>query len=169
MSLSASMLPEFDQEMANTRRTLERIPDEKFPWKPHERSLSFMELANHLTRLPAWGASTIRNSSLDLDPEKSEFIQPPPEETRDGVLASFDRAVSDFRAALEAASDVDMTQQWTLFKSGETLLSMPRVAVLRGLILNHMVHHRGQLTVYLRLNDIPVPAIYGQSADEQGT
>jgi uncharacterized damage-inducible protein DinB len=168
MGMSASILPEFDQEMANTRRTLERIPQERFSWKPHEKSYSFMELANHLARLPGWGAATVRTDSLDLDPESGEFVPPPPEDTLAGVLAAFDEGVADFRAALGAATDEELVRQWSLLHSGETLLTMPRIAVLRGMILNHMVHHRGQLTVYLRLNDLPVPALYGPSADEEG-
>ena len=168
MSMSASVLPEFDQEMANTRRTLERVPGDKFAWKPHEKSHSVKELANHLARLPGWGASTLKTESMDLDPEKGEFVPPPEADTVDGVLATFDEAVAEFRAALEASSDEDMMKIWTLQNAGKTLLAMPRVAVIRGMIMNHMVHHRGQLTVYLRLSEVPVPALYGPSADEGG-
>ena len=166
MSLSSSLLPEFDQEMANTRRALERVPREEFDWTPHEKSYSFMELANHLARLPGWGAATVRTDSLDLDPAMGEFVPPAPREDPEGVLAVFDESVADFRAALEAASDESLLEPWTLFRSGIALLTMPKLAVVRGLVLNHIIHHRGQLTVYLRLNDIPVPALYGPSADE---
>jgi uncharacterized damage-inducible protein DinB len=168
MSMSAAMLPEFDQEMANTRRALERIPEEQFAWKPHEKSYSLRELANHLARIPGWGSATLRADSMDLDPEKGEFVPPPVADTVDGVLTAFDEAVAEFRAALEAVSDEEMMKVWTLQNAGQTLLAMPRVAVMRGMIMNHMVHHRGQLTVYLRLNGVPVPALYGPSADEGG-
>ena len=168
MRLSASLMPEFDQEMANTRRTLERVPSDKFAWKPHEKSFSFKQLANHLARVPGWGVATLKTDSMDLDPEKGEFIPPPEEETVDGVLAAFDQGVAEFRAALEDASDEEMMGVWTLRNAGDTLLTMPRVAVVRGMIMNHMIHHRGQLTVYLRLNGVPVPALYGPSADEGG-
>ncbi len=168
MSLSASLLPEFDQEMAKTRTTLERVPGEKFDWKPHERSFSFMELANHLARLPGWGAATLTTDSMDLDPEKGEFVPPPPAESPEGLLAVFDESVAEFRGALEGATDEDFMQPWTLLHGGEEIFSMPRIAVIRGFVLNHLFHHRGQLTVYLRLNELPVPALYGPSADEEG-
>jgi uncharacterized damage-inducible protein DinB len=105
---------------------------------------------------------------MDLDPEKGEFVPPEPQESKEGVLATFDQAVAGFREALEKATDEEMMKPWSLLQSGTTLFSMPRIAVIRGMILNHLIHHRGQLTVYLRLNDLPVPAIYGPSADEEG-
>jgi len=168
MSLAASLLPEFDQEMAKTRTTLERVPAEKFTWKPHEKSFSFMEMANHLARIPEWGAATLSTESMDVAPEKGEYVPPPPAETPDGVLAVFDEGVAGFRSALEAASDEDLMKPWALLNRGEELFKMPRIAVVRGMILNHVIHHRGQLTVYLRLNDLPIPALYGPSADEGG-
>ena len=166
MSLAAALLPEFDQEMAKTRITLERVPGDKFSWKPHEKSFSFMELANHLARLPGWGAATLKTESMDLDPEKGEFVPPPPSDTPEGVLADFDRNVSDLRDALAGASDEELLQPWTLLYGGKELFTMPRMAVVRAMILNHILHHRGQFTLYLRLNDLPIPALYGPSADE---
>ena len=168
MSLSSSLLPELDQEMASTRKTLERVPAQKFEWRPHEKSFNFMELTNHLARIPGWGAATLQTDSMDLDPEKGEFVPPSPESSPEGVLRVFDEGFASFRAALESASDEDLMAPWTLLNSGVELFTMPRVAVIRGMILNHLVHHRGQLTVYLRLNDLPVPALYGPSADEEG-
>jgi len=168
MSLSAALLPEFDQEMAKTRITLERTPADRFSWKPHDRSFSFMELANHLARLPGWGAATLRTESIDLDPEKGEFVPPPPAETLEGVLAGFDHNVADFRNALAEASDEDLMAPWTLYQGGQRLFTLPRLAAVRGMILNHIIHHRGQFTLYLRLNDLPIPALYGPSADEEG-
>lgn len=166
MSLAASILPEFEQEMAKTRNTLERVPDEKFSWRPHEKSFSFRDLANHIARMAGWGAGTLTTESMDLDPEKGGFVPPEEAETTKGVLAVFDEGVAAFRGALEKATDEEMMQPWALLMSGETLFEMPRIAVLRGMILNHIIHHRGQLTVYLRLNDLPVPPLYGPSADE---
>lgn len=168
MSIAASILPEFDQEMAKTRTTLERVPEEKFSWKPHEKSFSFMQIANHIARLPEWGIATLSTESMDLDPEKGEFVPPAPQESTEGILAAFDEGVTEFRAALEKITDEELMQPWTLLQAGQTLFSMPRIAVIRGMILNHIIHHRGQLTVYLRLNELPIPALYGPSADEQG-
>jgi uncharacterized damage-inducible protein DinB len=162
MSISATFLPEFDMEMANTRRTLARIPTDKFSWQPHAKSFTMGKLATHLATLPTWTGVTINTSELDLS---LPFDQPKPTTTEE-VLAIFDQNVAEARAILAGASDDVFFQTWTL-KNGETvILSMPKVAVLRGFVLNHLVHHRGQMTVYLRLNDIPVPALYGPSADE---
>ena len=166
MSISAALLPEFDQEIAKTRTALERIPTDRFGWKPHEKSFSMGELANHMARLPGWGAATLTTESMDLDPEAGEFEPPEPVETVEDLLELFDAQAAEFRAALAEAGDEAMMASWTLSNGGEELFTMPRVAVIRGMILNHLVHHRGQLTVYLRLNDLPVPGLYGPSADE---
>ena len=166
MSVGQALLPEYEQEMQKTRTLLERIPAERFSWKPHEKSFSFMELANHLARLPEWGSETLGTESLDLAPEGGTYQPPPPAESPEGVLELFDENTATFREALTRASDSELMQPWTLLSGGEELFTLPRIAVLRGMILNHIIHHRGQLSVYLRLNDIPVPAIYGPSADE---
>ena len=168
MTLSASILPEFDMEMAKTRTTLERVPVEKFDWKPHERSFSFMEMVNHLARLPGWGVATLTTDSMDLDPEKGEFVPPPPAGTTEEALAIFDKGVAEFRSTLEGTADADLMKPWTLKHGEQEFFTMPRIAVIRGMILNHVIHHRGQLTIYLRLNDLPIPALYGPSADEEG-
>ena len=168
MSLSASILPEFDMEMAKTRTTLERVPVEKFGWKPHEKSFSFMEIVNHLARLPEWGVATLTTDSMDVDPEKGEYVPPPPAETPEEVLALFDGNVAEFRRTLEETVDADLMKPWTLKNGEQEIFTMPRIACIRGMILNHMIHHRGQLTIYLRLNDLPIPALYGPSADEEG-
>jgi len=168
MSLSAALIPEFDLEMAKTRMTLERVPSELFSWKPHEKSFSFKELANHLARIPGWGTATITMDSLDLDPEKGQYVPPPPGETVGEVLELFDEGVAGFRNALASADDETLMQSWTLLLGGKEFFTMPRLAVIRGMILNHVIHHRGQFTMYLRLNDLPVPALYGPSADEEG-
>lgn len=166
MSLSQALLPEYDQEMAKTRATLERVPEEKFDWRPHEKSFTFLELSNHIARLPGWGSATVEMDSLDLAPDGGQYEPPPPAESLEGVLEIFDESVASFRAALEGADDAHLMQPWTLLSGGEELFTLPRMGVLRGMIMNHVIHHRAQLGLYLRLNDIPVPAIYGPSADE---
>ena len=125
-----------------------------------------MELANHQSRLPGWGVATLKTESLDLDPEKGEYVPPPPAETPEGVLAIFDQNVAEFRSALIESSDEELMEPWTLSYGGKEIFTIPRIAAVRGAILNHIIHHRGQFTLYLRLNDIPVPALYGPSADE---
>ena len=166
MSVAESMLPEFDHEMANTRKTLERIPDDKFAWKPHEKSFPMGHLASHLANLPGWTNVTIDMDEFDMAPA-GEPVKSPECHSRQEVLDVFDKNVSNARAALAGISDEKIFQPWTLLAGGNPVLSMPRVAVLRSFVMNHIIHHRAQLGVYLRLNDIPVPSIYGPSADEQ--
>ncbi len=166
MSMSNAILPEFDQEMAKTRTVLERAPQAAFGWKPHQKSWTLMELVNHIARLPEWGTMTMTTESLDLDPDRSGYAPPPPAETREGMLEVFDANAADFRTALAEAEDEAFMTPWTLLNGGEELFTLPRVAVIRSMILNHIIHHRGQLTLYLRLNDVPVPGVYGPSADE---
>ncbi len=166
MAITKALLPEFDYEMANTRKTLERVPDEKLDWKPHEKSMSMGSLATHLANLPTWASRSINSDNFDMAPGGG----PPPKATPAGsteeVLAIFDKNVADARAAIAGASDEFLVTSWSLLSGGHTVMTLPRVAVLRSFIMNHIIHHRGQLSVYLRLNDIPVPALYGPSADE---
>jgi uncharacterized damage-inducible protein DinB len=166
MGISNAMLPEFDHEMASTRKTLERVPEEKFGWKPHEKSGSMGWLAAHLANLPSWASYTINQDTLDLAPGGVSPTPPPAPKSRRELLEQFDKNVIDGRAALAAAKDEHLFKTWSLLRNGATLLQMPRVAVLRSFVMNHMIHHRAQLGVYLRLNNVPVPAIYGPSADE---
>jgi uncharacterized damage-inducible protein DinB len=166
MSISASLLPEFDQEMANTRKALERIPDDKFDWKPHEKSWAMGGLATHLANLPIWTVFTINQDSLDLAPPSGESFTVEPKNSRQELLEDFDKNVAAARDAIAGASDEEMLKPWTLLKGGVTLMTLPKIAVLRSFVMNHIIHHRGQFTVYLRLNDVPVPSIYGPSADE---
>ncbi len=166
MGLSDMLMPEFEQEMAGTRRTLERVPEDKFDWQPHEKSTSLGGLATHLANLPSWVGHTIEKDELDIAPPGEPPLRMPPATTRAEVLAHFDQNVAAARVALAGASDEHLLKPWSLLSGGKTVLTMPRVAVLRGFVLNHNIHHRAQLGVYLRLNDVPVPAIYGPSADE---
>jgi uncharacterized damage-inducible protein DinB len=159
----AALLPEFDHEMANTRKTLERVPDDQLEFKPHEKSYSLLQLAGHIGNIPSWTEVTLTTEGLDID---GPFERDEPT-SRDEVLAEFDRNVAGARSILEAASGEEMTSPWTLKMGGQEAFTMPRGSVFRLWILNHAVHHRAQLTVYFRLLGIPVPALYGPSADEQ--
>ncbi len=166
MSLSASILPEFDQEMATTRRVLARVADERLTWKPHQRSSTMGGLATHLANLPTWAAIALGGDSFDAAPKDA----PPPRatllESRVAILETLDRNVEAARAALASATDELLTGPWSLVIGGKVRFTRPRIAVLRDFVLSHMIHHRGQLTVYLRLCDIPVPSVYGPTADE---
>lgn len=165
MAISKSLLPEFDNEMKNTRKTLERVPDEKFSWKPHDKSSAMGALATHLANLPSWGSLTLSSDSFDVAPEGKPIKTPELNSTKE-VLEKFDENIAATRAAIAAASDDELFKPWTLQSNGNALMTMPKIAVLRNFVMNHMIHHRAQLGVYLRLNDIPVPSIYGPSADE---
>ena len=162
MNISETFLPEFDMEMANTRRALERVPDAKFGWKPHEKSWNMGALAGHIANLAGWGTVAINTEELDIVPP---FTLPPMNNSAE-LLAVFDKNVAEARAAVAGASNDHLMGPWSLKMQGKTVMTMPRVALLRNMVFNHIVHHRGQLTVYLRLNDIPVPGMYGPSADE---
>ncbi len=162
MALNEALLPEFDHEMQTTRRTLERVPEDKFAWKPHQKSMTMGALATHLATINHWVDATMAADSFDVSnaPPTPEF------KSRSELLAAFDKNVASARKAIAGASDAQLLKAWSLLSGGKTVLTMPRVAVLRSFILNHTIHHRGQLSVYLRLNDVPVPSIYGPSADE---
>jgi uncharacterized damage-inducible protein DinB len=162
MPISAALLPEFDQEMANMRKTLARIPDAKLDWKPDPKSMSMGGLGTHIANMGEWAAITMNTESLDY----TTAAQPPEVKTTAELLERFDKNMAGARAAIAAASDADLMKTWSLTAQGKALFTMPRIAVLRSMIMNHLIHHRGQLTVYFRLNGIPVPALYGPSADE---
>jgi uncharacterized damage-inducible protein DinB len=167
MGLADALLPEFDREMGVTRRLLERVPDGQFAWQPHPKSMTLGRLAEHLAELPQWVGATVMQTSLDLAvARRPEGYQPPA--TRAAVLAMFDANVAAARGALAGRSDAELMAPWSLLRGEHTLFTMPKAGVLRAFVLNHIVHHRGQLSVYLRLRDVPLPSIYGPSADEQG-
>jgi uncharacterized damage-inducible protein DinB len=166
MAMSQALLGEFDHEMANTRKTLERVPNGKFDWKPHAKSFSLGALAGHLAFIPQWAKMTIDTAEFDVNPPGGQQVRPAELKTQADILAFFDKGVAEARAALAGASDQNLMTPWSLLSGGKPIFTMPRIAVLRGMIMNHMIHHRGQLTVYLRLNDLPVPGLYGPSADE---
>lgn len=166
MSLSQSLLPEFDHEMENTRKVLKRIPDDKLDWKVHEKSSSIGWVAMHLAEMPAWAEFTMNRESLDIDPPGGEPYRMPEVTSRQDILDRFDKNVAAARAAIAVGTDEQFMQPWSLLKGGQAIFTLPRIGVIRAMILNHSIHHRAHLCVYLRLNDIPVPALYGPSADE---
>lgn len=165
MSLAETLLPEFDREMAGTRQLLERVPEADAGWRPHPKSYTLGELAIHLSNLPLWGRLTVELPELDLGaPGNANLVRVPFSSTQD-LLERFDRHVREARAALASSSDEAMAAPWSLRNGGRTVFTLPRAAVLRSFVLSHMIHHRGQLTVYLRLRDVPLPSTYGPSAD----
>lgn len=159
----ADFLPEFDLEMANTRKTLERVPDSKLDFKVHEKSFNLLQLAGHLGNLPSWTAMILLQDELDMS---GPFERDEPSNVAE-ILAEFDTNVAAAREILEKADAEVMASLWTLKQGGESLFSMPKAMTFRLWVLNHAVHHRAQLTVSLRLLDVPVPALYGPSADEE--
>jgi len=165
MTIGQMMLGEFDQEMQNTRKTLERCPDEKWNWKPHEKSGTVGWLAGHIATMPGWVAMTINTQELDYAPVDGPSYQPPKIENKRALLTELDKNV-EARAALASVSDAEMMKGWKLLAGGKEIFTMPRVACIRGMVMNHIIHHRAQLTVYYRLLGVPVPGLYGPSADE---
>ena len=168
MSIAELLLPEFDQEMASTRRVLERLPEEKFGWKPHEKSFALGKLAAHVAEIPTWVTSAFEVNELDIAPADGPAYTPPDATSVAELLAFFDKSVAAGRVALAGASDAQFGENWSLLMTGQTIFTMSRYGVVRTWVLNHIVHHRAQLGVYLRLNEVPVPGVYGPSADEEG-
>jgi len=169
VKLTELLLPEFDQELTLTRNTLERIPDGRFDWKPHDKSMTLGRLAGHLAELPSWAIMSIRQDELDIAPAGAPALEPFVAKSRQDLLSTFDKNRDDARAAIAGASDEHLLKVWSLLRGGQTLMTIPRVSVIRNWVMNHMIHHRAQLGVYLRLNNIAVPSIYGPSADEGQT
>ncbi len=168
MSISQALLPEFDHEVATTRKVLDRLPEDKYGYKPHEKSMTAGRLASHIAEMGGWGSMTMNTEVFDFAPGGVNAFPPANFATKAELLGAYDQMMTDTRTALAAASDADFMVTWTLQNNGQTLMTMPRVAVIRTFVMNHVIHHRGQLAVYLRLLDVPVPSIYGPSADEAG-
>jgi uncharacterized damage-inducible protein DinB len=167
MTIAQSLLPEFDMEMKTTRTVLERVPDGRDDYKPHDKSASLSSLAAHVASLLGLGISALQpDTEYDFNPPGGQRVSMPKFESTEKNLANFDQRVRETRAAIAGSSDEFLMQMWTLKYQGNTLFSMPRVSALRTLMMNHLIHHRAQLGVYLRMNDIPVPRIYGPTADE---
>lgn len=165
-TISQSFLPEFDMETANTRKMLALVPETHLDFKPHAKSMSLSKLAGHVAEIPVWAAMTLAQDELDLRPDGVEMYKPFHFTSRDATLAFFDENLAKARALLASLSDADMMRTWALKNNGQTVLAMPKVAVLRSFVLNHMIHHRAQLGVYLRMNDVKIPGLYGPSADD---
>jgi len=166
MSFADSILPEFDQEMANTRKILERVPDDKLNWQPHPKSHTIGWNANHLAEIPAWAEITLKQKSFDVDPVGGKRYETPKLTSNKQILDLFDKNVADARRAIQSTPDDQWKDTWSLLSKGEAIFTMPRAAVMRSFVLNHNVHHRAVLCVYLRLNDIPYPGMYGPSGNE---
>ncbi len=162
MTYSERILPEFDAEMASTRKLLVLVPDDKLDFKPHTKSMALGRLAAHVAELPGWAATTLDTEELAMGPDFKPFIPA----SRAEILDTFDKSVADARGKIEKATDEDWAKTWTFKFNGQTVFSMPRAAVLRSMTLSHLIHHRAQLGVYLRLNEIEIPGMYGPSADE---
>ena len=161
MSIAEAILAEFDHETATTRVLLERVPESKADWKPHEKSMSLGQLALHVAQTPGQVAQLITQT----DCEVPQFTQPEAT-SRAELLAALDESVSSAKAKLEGWDDASLMAEWTLRRGPTTIMALPRVGMVRSIMLNHWYHHRGQLLVYLRLLDVPVPSVYGPSADE---
>ena len=164
MAIGENLLPEFDREMAGTRKMLERLPVERLDWKPHPKSGSLLWLARHLADLPSLGARTVTSDAFDATPG-GQVVEPPFANAAE-LLATFDKNARDMRAAIASASDGELLKPWSLLSNGTVLFTAPKATVLRSFVMNHLIHHRAQLGMYLRMNDVPVPSLYGPPADE---
>lgn len=166
--ISQSLLPEFDMEMANTRRTLARVPESEGAFTPHPKSMTLRRLAGHVAEMPMWGVMTLSHDSLDMRPNGEAAFKAYELTRTADALEFFDENLRQARALLAAATDETLMRPWSLVDNGTVLMTLPKIAVLRSFVMNHMIHHRAQLGVYLRLNNVPVPSLYGPTADEQG-
>ncbi|HVE80395.1 MAG TPA: DinB family protein [Gemmatimonadaceae bacterium] len=166
MPIADLLLPELDTELAITRHVLARVPDDRVEWKPHPKSFPMGHLAQLVARLPAWSAMVMHQTELDIAPTSGPRFPGYTFEKTATLLAEFDRSAAAGRAAIAAARDADFEVPWTLKRAGAALVTASRYQMLRSTVLNHLVHHRAQLGVYLRLVDVPVPQMYGPTADE---
>ena len=166
MRIADFLVGEFDHEAGSTRRVLERVPEEHVAWAPHPKSKPLGELALHIAGLPVWAVRALSADEYDFLGPNAPKPGPQPWESRQALLAKFDRYAAEARAAILDTSDEKMMQPWSLKRGGEIVFTLPRLAVVRSMVLSHTIHHRGQLTVYLRLKDVPLPGIYGPTADE---
>ena len=164
MALKDALLPEFDHEMGVTRKLLERVPDADLGWKPHHKSFSLGDLAAHLAQIPHWSAAILDRPSYDIETVESGDRTSPARGA--DVVAAFDQAVAAARARLSSKSDGELMAPWTLKKGGQDMFTAPALAAFKSFIVNHSIHHRGQLSVYLRLRNVPLPSMYGPTADE---
>jgi uncharacterized damage-inducible protein DinB len=164
MSALEALLVEFDQEMAATRQLLVRLPEQALVWKPHDKSFSLGGLAAHLAQLPRWGRQILEHDGYELKASTNGASEPA---SCASILETFDQHVAEVRHDLTTRSDAELAAPWTLRQNGQTLLILPRISALRRFLIHHVIHHRGQLTVYLRLQDVPLPPMYGTTADQR--
>lgn len=164
MAMKDALLPEFDREMGITRRLLERVPDDRLAWQPHQKSMTLGRLATHIAEIPQWAQTIVKDAVFVMPPGP---YQPKTAANRAELLALFDGAVAAARALIAPVTDAELTSTWTMRAGGHDVMSMPKAAVLRTMVMSHLIHHRGQLSVYLRENNVPLPSIYGPSADER--
>jgi uncharacterized damage-inducible protein DinB len=168
MALRDGLLTELEQELATTSTLLALVPASKTSFRPHPKSWTLGELGLHVANLLTWLPTTLQTTELDLDPPGGPGFVPPKFESAAATLAYFDRTARAAREALARATDAELGVPWTLKKHGQPLFTLPRLACLRSFVMNHLIHHRGQLTVYLRLVDVPLPPVYGPTADHTG-
>jgi uncharacterized damage-inducible protein DinB len=165
MRMIDPLLMEFDRECSTTRKVLSRVPADKLSWKPHAKSYSLGQLAQHIAGLPHWIAGSLLPGEFDMASRGADFSVKEAASTQ-AVLATFDESVTAAKAAMVQLDDKTAMGPWTLRHGSKVMMEMPRIALIRTILLNHSIHHRGQLTVYLRLLDVPVPSVYGPTADE---
>jgi uncharacterized damage-inducible protein DinB len=167
MPVNTAFLSEYAHEVTLTRKVLARIPEDQFAYKPHESATALGQLASHLVELYGWGIGVMKADSIDLAPVDGPKHEPYSAQSSAELLAKFEENAAAFQATLaEATDDAQWFAPWSLLMAGEVRMSMPRIACIRGMIFNHAIHHRAQIAVYLRMLNIPVPAIYGPSGDE---
>jgi uncharacterized damage-inducible protein DinB len=164
MRIAEAILPEFDREMATTRRMLERFPEDKVEWRPHDTCMTMGRLAGHVAELAGWTVPTMTQDKLEMDPNS---YTPAVVKSRAEALAKFDETVKTARSAIAGASDDAFIKPWTFVAGGKTVFTMPKIAVYRSFVMNHLIHHRGQLAAFYRIAGVPVPSLYGPSKDEQ--
>jgi uncharacterized damage-inducible protein DinB len=167
MKLTEMFLAELEREAVGTRRVLAHVPDGRFDWKPHEKSMSLGQLSNLVANMPSWVVSIVSQDELDFDPPGGSVFEPPKLETSRELVEAHERHVASAREALASTTDEHLMTTWKLLARGQVMREDPRHIAIRDGVFNHLSHHRGQLTVYLRLIDAPVPAVYGPSADER--
>ena len=167
MAVKDALLPEYDHELATTRRLLERVPEAEFGWKPHPKSMTLGQLAGHVASIPFWCSATLDAPFYDLATGEDKEARLEAPASREVLLKEFDVKVANARASIAKATDAEMMAPWSLRHGAHEIFTMPRIAAVRSFVMNHLIHHRGQLTVYLRLKDVPLPPIYGPTADEQ--
>lgn len=160
---------EFEQEIASTRKVLSVCPEEKLPWQPHQKSMTLGRLAGHVAEIPRWVGQILEGENYDIMPGGARAFQPLNPTNRDEILHAFEEHVAKGKTLLSHITEEQLSQPWSLLFNGKSVLTKTRYSALRFMAMNHMIHHRAQLTVYLRLSGVPIPGLYGPSADEKSS